>query len=393
MAFALQADGVNDYVTVDFPVPFFNGSTYDHTWEFECASVSGSDYWIVGTSSNSREIIELEPSNNRLRVRFDNSDNLFDLSGSGITYDNLNVYRVRGWFDGTTRRVSLHVNDVLIEQKDGVADARAGTSHNQLFRILTNNYLPGLLSYISMTDVNDSTNDRFYDARNTSSGSSLPETTANAGDGTLVNFPGDDSQWVDQGGGGTTVAIGLASDSDSAFSISAINPRTYSIGIASESDQAFSISALAPSVVSLGLATETDSAFSISAVIPKVVSVGAATETDQAFAITPVITSGTVVFLGTATESSQAFGLTKINPRTYELGLAVEADQALTVRIAGQETPFLKLELSTGIDSKGVAVSGIINSTGPQLTTLMGDNVNLNVEFSDDVELNTAMGC
>ena len=126
MTSALYSDGINDYVTVDIPRGHYTGSVYESTLEVECASDGTSDMWIVGLSSSSNAI-ELRPSIDTFRVRLNNKEFTFDLSGQGLTYTDLNVFKLRGWFDGSSRHLVLHVNDILVEQKDRVSDGRASS--------------------------------------------------------------------------------------------------------------------------------------------------------------------------------------------------------------------------------------------------------------------------
>ena len=88
--------------------------------------------------------------------------------------------------------------------------------------------------------------------------------------------------------------IGLASETDTAFAITAL--KTGTIGLAEEADSAFAITA--GRLEALGLATETDSAFAVTITITHVLNLGLASETDTAFAIA----SSRGVILGLALE-------------------------------------------------------------------------------------------
>ncbi len=86
------------------------------------------------------------------------------------------------------------------------------------------------------------------------------------------------------GAGATVVELGLATETDTALSITP--ERTYTLGLATETDSALSATLLAGDVVPLGLATETDTALSV-----QMLRLGLATETDTAFPILPLQTS------------------------------------------------------------------------------------------------------
>ena len=115
-----------------------------------------------------------------------------------------------------------------------------------------------------------------------------------------------------------TRSIAQAMEADSAFQITGL--KVHDIGIAVEIDSAFAVSA--SKVLSIGLSSEVDSAFTIasSAGIP----IGQATETDTAF----VIDSSKTMHLGLAVESDSAFVVTA--EQAYLIGLAVETDSAFT---------------------------------------------------------------
>lgn len=96
-----------------------------------------------------------------------------------------------------------------------------------------------------------------------------------------------------------------------------------SIGLASETDTAFSMSASKSS--SVGLATETDTAFGLSS--SKSLGVGLASETDSAFPVTHSVSRS----IGLATETDTAFPLAT-SSKTMGVGQAIEHDIALPMR-------------------------------------------------------------
>lgn len=125
---------------------------------------------------------------------------------------------------------------------------------------------------------------------------------------------GDDAFWF-ASTPVTTVAVGLASESDAAQSITGRKVRT--VGQAVEEDVAQPISAGAI-VVLLGQPSETDAAQPIAAV--RRVTLGQASETDTAQVVRRV------VLLGQATETETAQAIGRLSVRA--LGQAAEADAA-----------------------------------------------------------------
>lgn len=134
-----------------------------------------------------------------------------------------------------------------------------------------------------------------------------------------------------------TVITGLASEADSAFSISRSKIRTISLSL--EADSAFSITS--SKISSVGLASEDDSALAMSRIKRRLIAL--ATEDNTAF---PVLTDGTItVATGLAAEVDSAFGITRIKRRSVEL--STESDSALAVRPQKWKT----ISLATEADS------------------------------------------
>ena len=88
--------------------------------------------------------------------------------------------------------------------------------------------------------------------------------------------------------------------------------------------------------IAVGVATETDTASSVVAINPNTVVVGSAAETNTAYTVTPSINAPPVVVaIGAANETDAAFGVTVINPLSIAVGVVTEADTAYRVEVIG----------------------------------------------------------
>lgn len=143
--------------------------------------------------------------------------------------------------------------------------------------------------------------------------------------------------------GGTTITVGLATETDSAFAATGLKTRsiglatsnesalaaslfkTLTVGLATEADSA--LAATHTRTIPIGLATETDSALAL--VLAKTISVGLATSNESALPVT--INRTLAVGLALETDSALAATWSKL----VQIGLAVETDTALAVSVAG----------------------------------------------------------
>ncbi|TVO75136.1 LamG-like jellyroll fold domain-containing protein [Sedimenticola selenatireducens] len=128
--------------------------------------------------------------------------------------------------------------------------------------------------------------------------------------------------WADSGGG-STIQIAQATETNTAFPITA--QKSLAIGQAVETNTAFAVTALTAQNIPIGLASETGTAFS--ATWSKVLTIGLAAETDAAFSVTPVTANN--VPIGLAVEADAAFAVSHI--KALSTGLATETDTALPV--------------------------------------------------------------
>lgn len=132
------------------------------------------------------------------------------------------------------------------------------------------------------------------------------------------------------------LGLGLATETDLAQPITrGSTTTTVAVGLASETDAAFAITAR--KVVNVGLATETDTAQSL--VVVKKLTLGLASESDVAQIIRPARVRG----LGLASETDVAFALTRLKAKS--LGLATEIDFAFAISRGGVTPPAAKLLL------------------------------------------------
>lgn len=132
------------------------------------------------------------------------------------------------------------------------------------------------------------------------------------------------------------VAIGLASETDTAQAISVLSPVTVAIGRATETDTAQTITVEAGDVFDIGQATETDTAGVITPVAVVTVAVGRATETDTASALT--VQASLVLSVGLATETDTAQPITVATTVTVAVVLASETDTAQSITVAAINT-------------------------------------------------------
>lgn len=160
-------------------------------------------------------------------------------------------------------------------------------------------------------------------------------------------------------GGPFTLALGLATETDSAFELTPTDLIVI-VGIAEETDTAFVVSHLL-----LGLTLETDTALSCTPVRTK--AVGLATETDSALAVT--LSSGQTIVLGLATETDSALSIL-----LRRLVLPVETDTALPVQaLQTSYWPFDDLKpRHIGIHPVASPIGGGVALTGREPTINSG---------------------
>lgn len=165
-----------------------------------------------------------------------------------------------------------------------------------------------------------------------------------------VSMSGDQYRVEALAGGATNVDVGLASETNTAQSIT---PRhIVDVGLAEETDTAQSITpAAAATIVNVGLASETNAAQSITP--SKRADVGLASETNTAQSITP--SHRVDVGLATETDSAQAITI----ERRVTVGLAEETDTAQSVTIERRVQVGLAEETDSALDVQPVGQGSV----------------------------------
>ncbi len=186
-------------------------------------------------------------------------------------------------------------------------------------------------------------------------------------------------------GAGAPSVLGLASETDSAFSVSGAKQaaaglatetdvaqalaaaKTVIVGLASETDSAFAVSAL--KVAAAGLATETQAAFSVMGLKAAAIGVASTVETAQAVAgakvaaaglasetdTAPAVTAAKTAAVGLSLETDTAPAVTAASGQA--IGLAVESDEAFAVAAARAVAVALAQETDTA--QAVIAVRGV----------------------------------
>lgn len=186
MPYYLEFDGAG-YVSIPTLSREFVGDGTAWDLEFQAWNTAAAEFAVVGTDG----------TNNYIILRSDNTVDLQPVpSGYPVTdvTDPDAVYRFEfRILAGNVRELSFYENDVLVRTDtvslSGILPDRIGMALSAR---------AGALKYLKYTDYNNSANDRYYDpSASNGTGSVLTDTSGNSSDGTLVNFPTDDSQWVE----------------------------------------------------------------------------------------------------------------------------------------------------------------------------------------------------
>lgn len=204
MAYALQFDGSNDYVTLDSQVggAYANRLDTSEDWsiEFEFAR-KGADSYV-------HRILDDTTRGSNLIFRM--SDGLFRLSGIAGSanwdippeirpaVDVLAHYRIERIVG--TKNYEFFLNGVSRGVSTGVVTI---FNFDIVGRASSTGYINGLLYSLKYKDISGGGSGD-YEMGFTGSGDETSDLTGNGNIGTLVNFPTDDSQWVYYDDGGAT---------------------------------------------------------------------------------------------------------------------------------------------------------------------------------------------
>lgn len=274
MAYALRFDGVNDHTSYsDSP------QVSSFSYEFKCSVASSYGRPCgYGTGSDGHRMIIWQDGNS---ISFRGSP-IVSLSMTGIDITLSNKYKITG--DGTNLR--LYVNDVL---KDTKAYTGQSLSCNAI-GVNANAYHNGDFEYFKYQDLATPANDYTF-LLDDGTGSTATDSSGNGNDATLVNFPTDDSQWIDLGGGTThEESITLSSSMSQSDSVAAIFEPSLTINMAA----GYAASADLTAEAALALAATLGDSYSIGTVFSESLSLSMGTGQSQSAVVTfePSITLG-----------------------------------------------------------------------------------------------------
>jgi len=193
MAYSLQFDGSDEHV--DLPDITAAQMSGDFSFEFEIRYVAHNGYtffvsawpgdsfrWYIGTQDNEFRIFHGD----------------FSYNGDELVDDT--VYTIKLDVVGTATTLSLDGVEKFTTNTPGGFELvrRFGASLDSAYNT------PSELRWMSFVNGTD---DRYYDPNATGGTGLVLEDTTGGEDGTLVNFPSDDSQWVSYSDGGVVMTI------------------------------------------------------------------------------------------------------------------------------------------------------------------------------------------
>lgn len=153
--------------------------------------------------------------------------------------------------------------------------------------------------------------------------------------------------------GGTTVSVGVATETDSAFAIE--SDQAAGVGLASETDTAQALTVVQTSAV--GVASETDSAMALA--IAQSAAIGLASETDSAAAVTATST----IAVGLASETDAPQTLDAAQSRAIGLASETDAAQAVDAVVGGGVQYASESDEAKAIVASQAAAAGVASET------------------------------
>ena len=210
MAYYLQFDGSNDRVTIQCQ------ATSSESWsiEWQLFAIPTPDAFgfarIFGgsTASESTNRISSQIGGGDISARFAGSNKIW----SGKTFTNTDKFRIE--YNGS--QLELFINDVPSGVIAGTVTANFG-----LLGCNSNYYTNLSLKYATFTNITTPSKSRDYQPSLSGGVGSVLTDAANGVNGTLVNFPTDNSQWVFYESGDTEPAqVYELTATGGAFSIS-----------------------------------------------------------------------------------------------------------------------------------------------------------------------------
>lgn len=224
MTWALQFDGVNDYLTVSLSNPI----SANQPFEIEVRATVPSNYSRpFGSSAGNSSRLLIFNSTNEVRLT-DSFGVSVSFVAPSYTKTDFNTFK---FIRDSSNNVSFYLNDVFVSTK-----ALSGAfAVNQIGRQSTSGYTKGDIEFIRFNEGGTDTN--YWDATASSHAAGTPILidTIGGNNATAVNMPTDGSAWVDLGGGGATPV-------DIDFNSSKFNLTSSSVSLAKVSDIAFSAS-------------------------------------------------------------------------------------------------------------------------------------------------------
>ena len=352
MAYSLQFDGSDEHV--DLPDITAAQMSGDFSFEFEIRYVAHNGYtffvsawpgdsfrWYIGTQDNEFRIFHGD----------------FSYNGDELVDDT--VYTIKLDVVGTATTLSLDGVEKFTTNTPGGFELvrRFGASLDSAYNT------PSELRWMSFVNGTD---DRYYDPNATGGTGLVLEDTTGGEDGTLVNFPSDDSQWVSYSDGGVVMTI---SESATAADI--------------ESAQANLLSTISESASASDTATG-----KLSASLSVSESAGASdTDTGQYATSQEIIEAVQASDLaGTLLKSILTQNLSALASDTVSLkanyGLTLSESAGATDTDTGKASLIATLsESATGSDSVSMPTDGVVTLNIGEVSTA-SDGVSMSASFS-----------
>ncbi len=386
MTWTLHSDGVNDSVSVggnintseDFTleIKFGNGNDTNLAW-----IAAETENRIFGVNNNNNTMYgKVTATTNRFRIRAFNTNSDFDWDD--ITHSFIDAHEYKIIQDGTDS--FLYVDNVL------KATLLSDTREIRIGSIMGNiggEFTSFDLWYLNLADVTTPGNDRQFNADSSGgTGNVLPNDIGT--DATLVNFPTDDSQWVDVSSG-ITITVDSGSYTVTGTDVILVDPpaaETIVINSGAYSISGTSINLVTDyvEVVTSGSYTYTGTNVNLVADYKEVISSGsyAYTGTDVILIDPPVsgsitIQSGLYTLAGTDINLLTSFK-TQINTGSYSLtGTAINF--AITRGMTIDQGSYIIQGTNINFSNTGASIW----TDKPSVVTLWGDKSPVTTNWTD----------
>lgn len=196
MGYYLQFDGINDYVAGDASALTESASSFSVELELKSSNPQQSDTkaYSVGTRSSTVDILLGFQSTGTFRAFVRRNNNFVRLFTQILSPDA--VYKVRLDMNLVTGLAELYLDDVL--QQSGTPAGYVQTTINRERYIGAETTSSGFAAFglYGLKEWVDGTQVSYYDPNQSAGTGFVLHETLNNNDGTLINFPLDDSQWV-----------------------------------------------------------------------------------------------------------------------------------------------------------------------------------------------------